>query len=188
MNFDNRAGHPRFWNTGWRTALSRPSEVNMSDSQSIKSSWYSKGLRGTVATGLRVKSIRWCFQIFPSSSRSLPQNEFCHCIHFHCLGIWQIRKDFHSRVVFKFTEYMLHSNIIKTVKWCDKRQGFIYCLLQKFSEQRKAGSLLLVHQITITYQCRYWIWSKILELLQSNRPLCLLRILQTIQNYTLTFL
>lgn len=130
MNLDNGAGHPHFWNRGWRTALTRLSEVNMSDLQWIKPSWYNKILRGTLATGLiRVKNIRWCFQIFPRSSRSLPQNEFCHCFHFHCLGVWQIRKDFYPRVVFKFTKYMLCSNIIKTVKWRDKRQGLLWLLL-----------------------------------------------------------
>lgn len=159
--------------------------MNASDLQWIKPSWYSKGLRGTVGT---VKSTRWCFQIFPNSSRSLPQNEFCHCIHFHCSGVWQIRKDFSSRVFFKFTKCMLHSNIIKTVKWSDKRQGFLYCLLQKLSEQRKAGSLLLVLQITVTCQYRYWIWSNILEVLQRGRPLHLLRILKTVQNCSSVFL
>lgn len=196
MNLDNRAGHLCFWNRGWRTSLSRLSEVNVSDWHCIKTLWYSKGLRGTVATGLGAEEYQ---AMLSDLSQQLKVVRHCHKMSRVIAFILvaqardKLRRTSAQELVyffffFKCVKYMLHSNISKTVKLSGKRKVFINCPLHKFSEQRKAGSLLSGHQIIVACQHRYWIWSNILEVLQSNRPLHLLRVLQTVQNCTLVFL
>lgn len=144
MILDNWAGHLCFWNRGWSSLLFglRSEYTWLTLYNNLMICWRFEGDCfnrswgwGVSADALRPFLTAW-------SGMSLPQNKPGHCIHFHCSGMWQTSKQFSSRACqfqffFKCFWYMLHSNIIKTLKHFDKRKGFINCLLHKFWNREK---------------------------------------------------